>query len=223
MQTQVPVDTVPQVIPCNLTIVDGSGNQVNSLMTDNQVCIQLDDVNENQDNHTAEVVFVQVGVNNGDTESVILYETGNATGIFLGCIDTDQETGPNSDDNILYMVGGNVVTASFSQSSGEGECTDDAVVVLQTDTKPLYLTGANQSLDRIDPVATNDATTSTVTIGTVTTATCTVEDGFNSASYSNNDGSDNWSGDWEELGETTNPTGGRVMVNSNTPALWWLC
>ena len=216
VQAIIPVDTVPPIIPCALTLVDDSGSPTSALLTDNQVCIQLDDINENQDDYAAEVVFVQVTANNGDTENVILSETGNATGVFLGCIDSDQEVGGNDDDGILYMVGGNVVTASFDQSSGEGACSDDATVILQTDTKPLYLTSVGQSLDRIDPVATNDVTTATVTIGTPPQTTCFVSDGFDSLAYSNNDGSANWANDWQELGESDGVSSGRIRIASNS-------
>ncbi|MEO1258229.1 MAG: DNRLRE domain-containing protein [Bacteroidota bacterium] len=216
VQTNLPVDSIPPIIPCALSLVDGSGNPVSVLMTDNQVCIQLDDINENQDNNNAEVIFVEVAASNGDTENVALFETGNATGVFLGCINSDQEIGANNGDGVLYMVGGNVVTASFDQTSGDGSCSDDATVVLQTDTKPLYLTSVGQGLDRIDPVATNDVTTATVTIGTNPNTVCFVSDGFDSPVYSNNDGSVNWASDWQEIVESNGPGSGYVRVSSNS-------
>lgn len=43
----------------------------------------------------------------------------------------------------------------------------------------------------------------------------TFGDNFESSSYSNNDGSENFSTNWTESGETTNPGGGRIRINGN--------
>lgn len=40
-------------------------------------------------------------------------------------------------------------------------------------------------------------------------------DNFNSTSYSNNNGSANFAADWVETNEGTNPSGGRIQINSN--------
>ncbi|MCW5518078.1 beta strand repeat-containing protein [Muriicola sp. Z0-33] len=40
-------------------------------------------------------------------------------------------------------------------------------------------------------------------------------DNFNTTSYSNNNGSMNFSGDWVETNETTSPTAGRILINSS--------
>ncbi|OEU72258.1 MAG: hypothetical protein BA869_04525 [Desulfuromonadales bacterium C00003107] len=46
----------------------------------------------------------------------------------------------------------------------------------------------------------------------------TVRDEFNQISYANNDGSQNWTNDWQEIGEKDGATGGqvRVMVDGST-------
>ncbi|MFT6993802.1 MAG: hypothetical protein ACJA1P_000529 [Maribacter sp.] len=43
----------------------------------------------------------------------------------------------------------------------------------------------------------------------------TFADDFQSSSYSNNDGSENFSTSWTESGETTDPGGGRIRINNN--------
>jgi len=43
----------------------------------------------------------------------------------------------------------------------------------------------------------------------------TFGDNFQSSSYSNNDGSENFSTGWTESGETTDPDGGRIRINGN--------
>ena len=46
----------------------------------------------------------------------------------------------------------------------------------------------------------------------------TVRDEFNAIAYNGNDGTHNWSNDWQELGESDGPTSGRVRVVSSTYA-----
>ena len=58
-----------------------------------------------------------------------------------------------------------------------------------------------------------------VGINVVSAATAVIRDEFNSVSYSNNDGSVNWSNSWTELGESTNPASGFVEVDSSADAL----
>ncbi|MBT8177995.1 MAG: sodium:calcium exchanger, partial [Eudoraea sp.] len=43
----------------------------------------------------------------------------------------------------------------------------------------------------------------------------TYSDTFSSVSYGNNDGSNSFSGNWVETNETTSPSGGRILINSN--------
>ncbi|WP_396637472.1 C-type lectin domain-containing protein [Maribacter sp. R77961] len=49
----------------------------------------------------------------------------------------------------------------------------------------------------------------------VTSSQDTFADNFDVRSYSNNDGSVNFSGTWQETGETTNSTAGRIQINNN--------
>jgi len=49
----------------------------------------------------------------------------------------------------------------------------------------------------------------------VTSSQDTFADNFDVRSYSNNDGSVNFSGTWQETGETTNSTAGRIRINNN--------
>ena len=43
----------------------------------------------------------------------------------------------------------------------------------------------------------------------------TFRDEFNAQSYSNNDGTQNWGGDWVETGEPTNPTGNDIQIEND--------
>ena len=43
----------------------------------------------------------------------------------------------------------------------------------------------------------------------------TYSDTFSSVSYTNNNGTANFAAGWTETGETTSPSGGRILINSN--------
>ena len=51
----------------------------------------------------------------------------------------------------------------------------------------------------------------------------TVRDEFNAISYSGNDGSQNWSNNWQEWGELNGPTSGAVMVVNSPSGLSSMC
>ncbi len=44
----------------------------------------------------------------------------------------------------------------------------------------------------------------------------TVRDEFNAVSYSGNDGSQSWSNDWQEIGESDGASSGQVLVSGNS-------
>lgn len=52
-------------------------------------------------------------------------------------------------------------------------------------------------------------------LGTMVSGQETFLDNFNTTSYSNNNGTLNFSGNWVETNETTSPTGGRIQITSN--------
>ncbi len=217
-------DVVIPVVPagsnsdnCILSFTDGSGNPVSNYAEGNQVCLQVqdDDVNES----ATLVDFFAITIfndNNGDRETINLIETGINTGIFGGCVSSSPSIGTGVEDGILFAQGTQTVSASFTDPKYGETCNDNISFVLTTDTKPLYLTSPGQSLDRVDPVATNDITISSVTLGAVVTDTCSIADGFNTVSYNNNDGTINWTNDWQELGESNGPSTGEVRVASNS-------
>ncbi|NNM30872.1 MAG: hypothetical protein HKO57_15235, partial [Akkermansiaceae bacterium] len=85
----------------------------------------------------------------------------------------------------------------------------------QPATKQLYLTDENtQGLDRNDPVAGSDATTSTsVLLGGV--GTFTVRDEFALQAYDNQDGTNPWTTDWIETNDDNNPAAGLLYVDGS--------
>ncbi len=84
----------------------------------------------------------------------------------------------------------------------------------QTVTKQLYLSNPS-TLDRIDPVATGDNTTSTspnLFVGTGCSANNIIEN-FNTVSYTNNP--TQWTTQWFEVGDDGTPAGGTVRITGS--------
>ena len=86
--------------------------------------------------------------------------------------------------------------------------------------KHLYLSGTNQSLDRIDPVATNNTITQTATFPGFVTNDHFILDQFLNSNFAGNNGSQSYLNNWQEEGEFDGPFSGVVQtVNSgNCPA-----
>ncbi|MCP3871293.1 MAG: tandem-95 repeat protein, partial [Gammaproteobacteria bacterium] len=122
----------------------------------------------------------------------------------------------NLDGTITYTPGGSFSgTDQFEYTV----CSLDDPNVCDTATvyvgvyKQLYLSDPGWVLNRVDPVATSDSSTATVTMdpsGSIDT----VRDEFNSAVYSNNDGSQNWSGNWTEVGDDGVATTGDILISA---------
>lgn len=81
-----------------------------------------------------------------------------------------------------------------------------------TVVKQLYLTDPTQGLDRIDPVATGDLSTATIVLEANSFLPYNVEDQFISQTYNGNTGSQNYTTDWQEFGESNGPASGDVTV-----------
>jgi hypothetical protein len=84
-------------------------------------------------------------------------------------------------------------------------------------TKTLYLSdnSGSNNLDRVDPDSGNETTDSSISVFPGTTIN--VRDEFNSVSYSNNNGSNNWKAAWDDQANNADqdPDDGRIKVNSN--------
>ncbi len=217
--SEVEVPVVPYastVDNCSLQFTNGSGSPVANFAESSQVCLEIADSDLNESSTLVDFFEITVlNSNNGDRESLLMIETGADAGVFRGCVTSSPSAGTEVEDGTLLALGGHSVSASFTDPVYGETCTDNASFILTTDTKPLYLTDAGGGLDRIDPVAVNDTTTSVLGIGSASTANCTVSDGFNTESYSNNDGTENWVNAWQELGESNGADDSYVKVSHN--------
>ncbi len=201
---------------CSLDFTD-MGGVIQASYTENEsICLTVSDNDQNTNSSsTQDIKVLVVNGNTGDRETICLTETGNNTGIFTGCVNSSASGGIGVEDGVLNAVGGDLLDASFTDPIYGEVCTNTAIIAAPTETKVLYLSSSGQSLDRIDPVSTNDQTTSTVSIGSSEVSKCAVADQFNSAAFNNNDGTDNWANDWQELGESNGVNSGYVRVASS--------
>ena len=166
---------IPVVIPptptnCTLSFTDVGGGSVSTYDQNSQICVTVNDDDQNTSDSSPESIQVTVqNTTHGDTETITLTETGNNTGIFRGCITSSTSSGQTSSNGTLYALGGHALSASYSDADNGDNCSDNVIVLTTSYTKQLYLsedgTGSpDQDLDRIDPVATGDASTATTSI-----------------------------------------------------------
>lgn len=199
---------------CTLDFTDSGGNPLSVFGENSTICVNLDDNDQNSMSGSVETVQVTILSENGDRETITLTETGNNTGIFRSCISSSASNGLEVEDGILLAVGGENISVSYQDPFYGETCTSSGIISLNTETKVLYLSGPGQGLDRVDPVATADPTSSVS--GTLSVSNGIgggyVFDQFNSISYSGNDGSQNWTTSWSEIGESNGVSSGNVQV-----------
>lgn len=101
-------------------------------------------------------------------------------------------------------------TSSVISSAIPGSNITYTIIV----TNAGSLTHTNLTITDPLPEGTTYVTNSTWITG-IFTETNNVLDTFDSVSYARNDGSENWVGNWAEVGETTSPNAGRVRIVNN--------
>jgi hypothetical protein len=109
--------------------------------TDSTVGISVYDLDLNTDPNIQETVLIDLTTGTGDAEQVLLTETGPATAVFAGTINTQPGT-PVQDNGVLDVVHGDVLTAIYlDEDNGHG-----GMYIEKTDTA---------GIDGIEPVITN--------------------------------------------------------------------
>ncbi len=149
--------------------VDAATNGALVYTAGDGIYVKLTDPGVNQSTTSVETVSVIVrDTTSGDLEVVVLRETGPNTGIFVStnALPTSLTTGLGQQDGTLYVSAGDALSVSFTDPLFGDATADSATVIAATRTKYLYLTtdggdgDSSGSLDRIDPVATGDSSTS---------------------------------------------------------------
>jgi uncharacterized repeat protein (TIGR01451 family) len=152
----------PSFTACALDFTDAAWSPVAGYAENGTLYLRLIDGDRNQNVKAVETVSVLV-LNNatGDRETLTLTESGTNTGVFRVSLPGSSTTGQSVDDGVLYALAGQSVWAQYADPLFPSDvCTDTAIITLPTLNKPLYLSETGQGLDRIDPRAEGDSTTS---------------------------------------------------------------
>ncbi|MBX7207515.1 MAG: putative Ig domain-containing protein [Verrucomicrobiaceae bacterium] len=163
---------------CGAQFTNSSGTTVTSYVAGASVYATMTDPDANHDTGVAETVTVAVNdTTSGDSEFITLTETGVNTGVFRNVtgLPTSTSSGGSTMDGTLHIGVGDNLSFTYTDPQYHDVCTGNATISAPTQNKFLYLSDPAQALDRVDPVATSDATTSsTATLGTGTATITTV-------------------------------------------------
>ncbi|HLX71756.1 MAG TPA: SdrD B-like domain-containing protein, partial [Verrucomicrobiae bacterium] len=98
--------------------------------TNSSVCVQVQDLDQNTDPTTLQVVNVTISSSFGDLENLTLQETGTNTGIFAGCINSSTNTSTPLGGGTLVAPVGSVLTASYTDPTDSSDHTTATAIVL---------------------------------------------------------------------------------------------
>ncbi len=115
--------------PCQVQFNDNSGNSTSSYDPNQQVCVQVIDIDENENPTVAETITAILSASSGDDEQITLTETGVNTGIFTACRNASSTVVGNDNNGTIYAPMGNLLTLSYSDLDlPTDECIETAVV-----------------------------------------------------------------------------------------------
>jgi len=159
---------VGTITACTLDFTDPGGAPVSLYLQNGTVYVQVADADQNTADSSVQTISAQVrDTTTGDYETVLLTETEINTGIFTGSLPSSITGGQAPDDGTLYAKAGDTLQASFSDTIfAPDTCSANAMITTPSETKVLYLSDPGQALDRMDPIATGDSsTTSSAVLG----------------------------------------------------------
>jgi len=135
--------------------------------TNATVFVRVTDQDVNSNAAAVETCYVTV-VNDvsGDSETILLTETSTNSGVFVAALPASTFAGQFWNDGVLLAPAGSIITVTYIDP---GDASDVAVAAAQIESvpipiKPLYFSDPTQSLDRVDPVATVDLTTTSTPV-----------------------------------------------------------
>jgi large repetitive protein len=162
------VPSGPGPVACTLKLTNSSGTEVNYQPGDN-IYVTVNDTDSNTNGGAADTIIALVtNNNNGDVEAITLTETGVNSGTFRNttALPSSTSAGLSSNDGTLNVQLGHTITATHVDPAYGDTCPDTATITAPSLTKQLYLdtdgvdSDTTGDLDRVDPVASADATTS---------------------------------------------------------------
>ncbi|MES2598541.1 MAG: SdrD B-like domain-containing protein, partial [Verrucomicrobiota bacterium] len=154
--------------PCGAQFTNAAGVVQTSYTAGSLIYATMTDPDANNTASVESITVVVKNTTNGDSEFVTLVETTATSGIFRNTtgLTTSTTTGSSQMDSTLLIAPGNSLSFIYTDPEFNETCTGSAVIAVPTLNKFLYLSDPSQALDRVDPVATSDATTaSSATLG----------------------------------------------------------
>ncbi len=149
-----------------LSLTDMSGTPVDVYLEEETIYISVTDGDQNTDPTVAQTVSVVLTNASGDDlETVTLTETSVNSGVFFGSLPSSATAGLVDQDGTLHAIGGEVVVADYVDPVYGDSASDSLIFGVPSATKTLYFSDPEQSMDRIDPVATGDTSTAAVSFG----------------------------------------------------------
>jgi uncharacterized repeat protein (TIGR01451 family) len=156
----VPPSTITQ---CTLDFTDGAGASISFLLENGLLYVTVTDADKNLNNSVQETLGVVVSnLDGGDEESLLLTETSVNSGVFRNStgLPTAPDSGAAPQDGTMNARAGQTLQADYTDALFGDTCNDTLLIAGPTQAKLLYLSEPGQAMDRIDPVATNDTSTS---------------------------------------------------------------
>ena len=154
--------------------IDAFGRETEAFPAGDQVTLRVSDHNVNSPTATDSVAATVTALTSGDSELILLQETGLDTGVYEGSV----ALGPGSliDDGLLDASLGETLEASYSFFFTPGNATDQAQVVgsatffigAEGELADVYLFGELARVRVIDHGANTSALSADVTSATVT-------------------------------------------------------
>ncbi|MCE9614644.1 MAG: DUF11 domain-containing protein [Lentisphaerae bacterium] len=116
--------------PCAIAFTAGDNGAVTNIYgTNDSVCVRVTDLDENTSGTAAETVLVLLTTSGGDSEALLLVETGTNTGTFAACLATSTSAGTNASDGILNAPAGTAITANYTDPNDPSDPCSDAATV----------------------------------------------------------------------------------------------
>lgn len=162
--------TVPGTLPANCSLAfTTSGGAATDYNPGDGLYVTLTDADANTSASSLETAVVVIqNASNGDLETLELTETGLNTGVFRNAVPLPSSTtaGGLQLDGVVLALSGQTLSVAYTDPVFGDTCNDTAAILTPSNGKVLYLDAdaadgdTTGDLDRVDPVATGDATTS---------------------------------------------------------------
>ena len=235
--------TLPTFVSVNGTadgqafIKDSSYAGVITTFTENTTLgIQVTDADANITAGVDTLTVTVTNITTGEIETLILTETGGATGVFRNPLATSSTTGASNNDGTLKVHAADQIKVDYTDPlygiafdnpahpgvAGDADGNIDtgnantatASVTVPTLTKTLYLSDDSpNNLDRVMPPAGDVTATSTALINATAASTGVhVTDDFITGTYTG--GTGGWTSNWTEIGESDGTGNGQVRMSS---------